>query len=381
MNTVAIPKTPLEEKSSMQSTTRRNNWLATLVAAALLAVGLGSLDAKAEDKKLTFIIAAPTGSVGQAPYYIAEKMGYWKQEGVEVRNVNAAGSTLAVQLVLSKQAELTCCGVSSDYALAADGKNQNLRLVLFYQKNLFNIFVGEGSPIKTVADLKGKKIGIQSAGSSSALFAQAIVAAAGLDPKKDVTFLPVGIAGQAAIALQNKQVDAVSSYLGAIGIISQIAGTQFRALPSAVDKLNATSSWTTTDEVVKTQADALIGYMRGLYKAYIFTVTNPEAAVLNYWNLYPSHEPKNSKSRAENARAMAEATAPLWYSVLSPGNLKAFGSLPADEIQATADFMAKHGIIETAVKTAPLVDLSLVQRAIKGVDVDAIVAQAKSWKP
>ncbi|MGD9895157.1 MAG: hypothetical protein AB7U18_28055, partial [Dehalococcoidia bacterium] len=209
----------------------------------------------------------------------------------------------------------------------------------------------------------------------------AIVAAAGLYPKKDVTVLPVGVAGQAAIALQNKQIDVVSSYLGAIGLISQISGMPFLPLPSPVDKLNATASWFTTTEVIKEQSDALIGYMRGLYKAYIFAAVNPEATVSNFWNQFPSHEPKNSKSRAENARLMAEATAPLWYAVLAPENLKAFGTLPAEEIQATADFMAKHNIIESPVKTAPLVDVSLVEKAVQGVDIDAIIALAKAWKP
>ena len=63
-------------------------------------------------------------------------------------------------------------------------------------------------PIKDPKELKGKKVGVMSMGASRTLDGYAMAQAAGLDPKNDVEWLPVGFGVQAALALKRGDVQA-----------------------------------------------------------------------------------------------------------------------------------------------------------------------------
>src|SRR5579884_760122 len=71
-------------------------------------------------------------------------------------------------------------------------------LALFVQPN-----------INSVQDLKGKKVGVTTLGSLTALFANLVLQQNGLDPKKDVQVLAVGGGLEAQSAMLNNQVDAI----------------------------------------------------------------------------------------------------------------------------------------------------------------------------
>jgi NitT/TauT family transport system substrate-binding protein len=62
--------------------------------------------------------------------------------------------------------------------------------------------------IKTIADLKGKKVAVSNAGGSSDIATRSALKAAGLDPNKDVQILAVGSHAQRTAALLSGQVDA-----------------------------------------------------------------------------------------------------------------------------------------------------------------------------
>lgn len=67
-------------------------------------------------------------------------------------------------------------------------------------------FVPANSPIKSIKDLKGKKIGIDALNSSTHLWAKLVVEKAGLDPNRDVTFVPVSFPAQGQ-ALRSGMID------------------------------------------------------------------------------------------------------------------------------------------------------------------------------
>jgi ABC-type nitrate/sulfonate/bicarbonate transport system substrate-binding protein len=67
-------------------------------------------------------------------------------------------------------------------------------------------FVLKDSPIKSVKDLKGKKIAINSLNSSAHLWAKLVIEKAGLNPDRDVTFVPVSFPAQGE-ALRSGKVD------------------------------------------------------------------------------------------------------------------------------------------------------------------------------
>ena len=53
------------------------------------------------------------------------------------------------------------------------------------------------------------RLGVQSMGSAGTTFGRAFVQQAGLDPEKDVSFLPIGVGAQAVTSVRQKLVDGV----------------------------------------------------------------------------------------------------------------------------------------------------------------------------
>lgn len=72
------------------------------------------------------------------------------------------------------------------------------------------LIVKADSPIKTVADLKGKKIGVTAPGSSTNVMVNFVLAKAGLKPS-DVSIIGVGAASGAVAAMRSGQIDAISN--------------------------------------------------------------------------------------------------------------------------------------------------------------------------
>lgn len=337
-------------------------------------------DAATEDAAPTdmvYAVGVPAISVFNAPYAsIAQELGYYAAEGLNVQVEAAGGATSALQLILAGQADVTCCGVSSGYALAA--QDDRVRMISFYQDNIYGIFVPEDSDIESVEELAGLDIGAQTLGSSSYLFGRAIVAEGGLDPDGDVTFVPIGVGAQAATALAAGDVDAYASFSGAVGIVETTLGTALRRLPTALDALPATSSFMTSTDFLDAEPAAVRGFMRAIYKSYVFAVTNPVAAVQVHWERYPEQRPADASLAV--AEQLAAAALPLWRAKLSPENLTEFGELDEAVIQATADFMLDHGIIEQALTVSDFIDLGYLD-GVSSVDVPAVQAEARSWVP
>src|SRR5206468_3887253 len=77
------------------------------------------------------------------------------------------------------------------------------------QKAIYTVTT-KNSPIQTAADLRGKTIGVSALSSGAVPVARAIVSSGGLNPDADVKWLAVGIGGPAALALRQKNIDAMA---------------------------------------------------------------------------------------------------------------------------------------------------------------------------
>src|SRR5512138_3090806 len=152
-----------------------------------------------------------TISSAATPFAVATKMGWYKQDGVEVELIALAGSGDCTKTVATKEISFALPSVEP---LAA-ARPQGVKAKIFYtayQGNIYGIAVPADSPVQKIGDLKGKTIGVISMGSAGVPVAKALVAAAGLDPDKDVTIVAAGEGAQTAAMLRNKSVDALSQF-------------------------------------------------------------------------------------------------------------------------------------------------------------------------
>jgi NitT/TauT family transport system substrate-binding protein len=151
-----------------------------------LVVLLSPLHASAQTAKLRVGICARTVSTGVgAPFGVAMKMGWFKQEGLDVEVVPLPGSTDCVKSVAAGQLLVTLPSVEP----LAIGRPQGIKAKIYYtayQTNGYGLAVPADSPIQKAAELKGKDIGVTKLASAGVIIARAQVAAAGLDPDRDV---------------------------------------------------------------------------------------------------------------------------------------------------------------------------------------------------
>jgi len=185
------------------------------MAGSLAAVG--SLAAPALLRAQTIEKRNPILAVGgknllyYLPLTIAEQKGFFKDEGLDVEIVDFAGGSKALAAVVGGSADVV--SGAFEHTVNMQFKGQMMRAFVL-QGRAPQIVLGINPKtmpdFKSVADLKGKKIGVTAPGSSTNVMANFVLAKAGLKPS-DVSFVGVGASNGAVAAMRAGQIDAISN--------------------------------------------------------------------------------------------------------------------------------------------------------------------------
>ncbi|MCS6811884.1 MAG: ABC transporter substrate-binding protein, partial [Tepidimonas sp.] len=138
-------------------------------------------------------------------------LGYFKAEGLDVTIVDFAGGARALQAVVGGSADVV--SGAFEHTINMQAKGQPMRA--FVLQGLAPQIVLGINPktlpnFKSVADLKGKKIGVTAPGSSTHIMLNFVLAKAGLKPS-DVSVIGVGASNGAVAAMRAGQIDAISN--------------------------------------------------------------------------------------------------------------------------------------------------------------------------
>jgi NitT/TauT family transport system substrate-binding protein len=177
---------------------------------ALLPAGC-SKNKKTDDGDPGKIKVAYLGLTCEAPIFVAHEKGMFAEQGVDVEIVRTDWDGLREGLASGNfQANHTLVM----YALKGIEKGSDYKITAGVHTGCLRVQVTPNSPIKSVAELKGKRIGVPTnIGSPPAMFASRVLAAAGIDPSveaKEVTWIAMepGLLGQ---RLQQGELDAVAT--------------------------------------------------------------------------------------------------------------------------------------------------------------------------
>ncbi|MFN7122448.1 MAG: ABC transporter substrate-binding protein [Hydrogenophaga sp.] len=145
------------------------------------------------------------------PLTIAEQLGYFKAEGLDVTIADFAGGSRALAAVVGGSADVV--SGAFEHTVNMQFKGQPMRA--FVLQGLAPQIVLGVNPktmagYKTIADLKGKKIGVTAPGSSTNVMVNFVLAKAGLKPS-DVSIVGVGAGSGAVAAMRSGQIDAMSN--------------------------------------------------------------------------------------------------------------------------------------------------------------------------
>ena len=279
----------------------------SIAAATLCLAALGSAFAQALPT-VKLWGASATVDAYHGFLFLGNPLGFFEKQGVKVEFGTAAGSAATLQLLASGQVDMGYIGM--DVLILAKSRNPDLPVkAVFLQDrgNIYEVVVPADSPIRTVADLKGKNIGVANLASGAIPNLKGMLADAKLNPNTDVTLVPVGNGAQAATALTTGRVQALALFRAQHALVETL-GLKFRYFtreaPSAVIAVNT--------NFLEKNRDAVVRVLRGVAQASAFAQANPEAAVKEFWKIYGAPKGLTEKEAMDRSTHVLTATAKLW---------------------------------------------------------------------
>jgi len=352
--------------------------LRALVVSLLTLAVLGSPWPAAAQTPVKVGWCAKTVSSAAAPFAIAIKMGWFKKDGLAVELIPLAGSADCTKTVATKEILFALPSVEPLAAARAQGVKAKIYYTA-YQGNIYGIAVPQDSPVQKIADLKGKTIGVSSMGSAGVPVAKALVAAAGLDPDKDVTIVSAGEGAQTAAMLRNKSVDALSQYDTQYAMVDN-AGVKVRLLETKEIDRYPSNGLLALEETLKSRRKDAVAVARGYAMGTVFAIANPEAAVRILYDVFPQTKPtgKDEATAVRDDTKVIQARIANWK--LEKAGVKRWGENSEANYQAYADFLLKWHVIKDRVAGKDLITNELIDE-INNFDPARVAAEAKAWKP
>jgi NitT/TauT family transport system substrate-binding protein len=344
---------------------------------ALLLAVVGSASAQAQTK-IRYLLTSPSPNVAEAAHSsVPAALGYWKSGGLDVDVKPFNGSTGATQVVVAGSAEFTMG--SPEGLLVAVQEGAKIRAVYNHVREpIYTIAVVKDSAIKQLADLKGKTIGVTTLASGATAVAKAMLKAIGLDPEKDVRWLPVGLGPQAANALKSNQVDAIAMWDWAYASLENL-GFQFRHFETPQTSRLLSLMLITNDAFLSANRKATVAFAQGIAKGALFALTNPEAAVRIHWAQYPSSKPTNIPEDQALREAVHVLQARLAKYRVEHRKDPRFGAFLPEEWKATQGFFFDVGMIKSKPDVSVYFTNDLIDD-INKFDKAAVIKQAESYK-
>ncbi|HYC35765.1 MAG TPA: ABC transporter substrate-binding protein [Usitatibacter sp.] len=180
-------------------------------AAALgLAMAAGAFAQAPEKKKVTIAVGGKS-LFYYLPLTVAERKGYFKEEGIEVEIPDFPGGARALQALVGGSADMVSGAYEHTINMVA--KKQPIKAVVLQAKFSSIVLLlpkDKAAKYKSGRDLRGLKIGVTAPGSSTNMFVNNLLAKDGLKPT-DVSIVGVGAGAGAVAAMEKGEIDALSN--------------------------------------------------------------------------------------------------------------------------------------------------------------------------
>lgn len=345
----------------------------TLAAGAALTASFG---VRAETVKFAF----PTNiNLSNAPLLMADGMGYFKDEGLDVEIMFFQGSSVMMPQLTQKNITF---GWMSPESLISGAQPDRTRLPvkLFYNGiylSPYEIVVKEDSPIQQASDFAGKKIGVGGMTWANIPITKAIMNDAGLQAGKDYELLPVGVGASAFRALENDSIAGLNLFDTFHGQLEN-SGTKLRRLP-VDDKYRKlfSNGWLAHEDTLRDNPELAVKFARAAAKGVVACQANVEACVKNFWEMYPNTKP----SQGTEAQKLADAVRIVEMrlaTMIPPEGVAQMGRYTRESLEDYAQVLHQGGLLSTAdLPLDALYTNEFVDR-INDFDANAVAAQAKA---
>jgi len=287
------------------------------------------------------------------------------------------GSTDCVKLVATKELQASLPSIEPLAIIRPQGVKAKF-FYTAYQANIYGIAVPADSPVKSITDLKGKKIGVTSMASAGVIVARALAKAAGMNPDSDITILVAGEAAQTAALLGSKQIDALSQFDTQYALTMN-AGAKLRMLEHPEIKKFPSNGFVALEEYLKDNRKEAVAMARGYAMGTVFAIANPEAAIRILWEVYPQTKAtgKDEATALRDDLLTLEARAKNWR--YEPVDGKRWGDNVEANYQSYMEWLLAQGVIKEKTSASDIITNDLLDD-INRFDSAVVAADAKAYK-
>jgi len=348
-----------------------------IAIACVLVLGALAAPVGAEPRTVRVGWCAKTVTSAAAPFAIAQKLGWFEKAGIKVELVPLPGSTDCVKLVATHDVQVSLPSMEPLAIIRPQGVKAKF-FYTAYQGNIYGIAVPVDSPVKSMADLKGKRIGVTSMASAGVVLARALAKQAGLDPDKDISIVVAGESAQTAALLRSKQVDALSQFDTQYALTSN-AGAKLRFLDHPEIRKFPSNGFVALEDYLRTSRADAVALARGYAMGTVFAMANPEAAIRILWEVYPQTRSlgKDEATALKDDLLTLDARAKHWR--YEPVDGKRWGDNVEANYRAYLDWLIAQGVVKTRVDVKDLITDELLGDVNK-FDADAVRKDARAFQ-
>lgn len=314
---------------------------------------------------------------------LSMELGYFKEEGLEIDLVNFRGTAVVLPQVAGKEVDIAWG--PPDIAIVGKQPNRdNVPIRFFYnwyRASIWEFAVLDESPIKSLEDLKGQKIGVNFLSGGQIPQTKAILQSAGLEVGRNVDLIATGYGPPAFLALTSGEVQALALFDGQ-HVTLENRGTKLRRLkvPAKYESM-FTDGFYAHDDTIKSRGKMLGGFGRALSKGMVACEANPKACIHSLWRLIPNRKPaegSDEKNLADALRIMQSRFLRLFF--FDPNREKLFGEFPEKPWHDYLQLLKDAGQITTT--DIPLANLYTNEfvSAFNDFDREKVKQQALSLK-
>ncbi len=269
---------------------------------------------------------------------VPKKEGFWGRQGLDV-DIQSLDTGPAFQLLAQDKLDFLIAGSGSGMPLVENGAPIKA-IAASYKLNIFYPAVLESSSMKSLRDLKGKKVGLFTPAGSAVIMLDAVLHEYGLTKDDLASVVTVGTGAPAINALKTGQVDVYFGYQGAYNTIEATTDVRFRRFnedPLFLRTAFASPGVWTRTALIESDPKLVADFLRGITAGIAFSKKNPEAAVEDHFALYPQTRPAGERSQELAVDGLVKNLATF---------SEPYGLVREDNVTATAQVMNRAGVLK-----------------------------------
>lgn len=296
----------------------------------------------ASPERVRYLFPAPSSLPAFIPFHVARKRGYFNMNSIELEIRTVSGAVEVAKQVAVGNADVG--GALGETTMIVRPNGLAVRgVALLGQHPLFQIVTRKAANIKTLTDLRGKKLGVIGYQDTGYYALLAVLAANGLN-RSDVQILSVGPAGTTQLMIEQSLDGVVAIIEWADAIESAgIALDYFkidRIFPAMAQAIVA------SDKIIKERPLAVAGVVKSILHGLRDCISDPASCATDFIAAVPQHEGKE----VEIERILRRYVSDVYQTEPS----SALGRFDPARIEKVQSFYFKNKIISAETQVEDL---------------------------